>query len=90
MSLRQILEQSLFDQTDESSTVPLSIRLPNNLNNELEELTITLDKSKSFLLLEFIKAGISETSNMLEDKAKNPILESQEILVTLQLIRSLC
>ena len=76
MSLRQILEQSLFDQTDESSTVPLSIRLPNNLNNELEELTITLDKSKSFLLLEFIKAGISETSNMLEDKAKNPILES--------------
>nr|QWQ66137.1 hypothetical protein [SPHINX/BMMF group 1 DNA sequence] len=76
MSLRQILEQSLFDQTDESSTVPLSIRLPNNLNNELEELTITLDKSKSFLLLEFIKAGISETSNMSEDKAKNPILES--------------
>ena len=55
MSIRETLEKSFFDQTDESTTVPLSIRLPNHLNNELEELTLTLDKSKSFLLLEFIK-----------------------------------
>ena len=37
MSIRETLEKSFFDQTDESTTVPLSIRLPNHLNNELEE-----------------------------------------------------
>ena len=77
MSIRETLEKSFFDQTDESTTVPLSIRLPNHLNNELEELTLTLDKSKSFLLLEFIKAGIIETNKLLEEKAMNPQIEEQ-------------
>jgi len=77
MSIRDTLEKSIFDQTDESTTVPLSIRLPNHLNNELEELTLTLDKSKSFLLLEFIKAGIIETNKLLEEKAMNPQIEEQ-------------
>lgn len=77
MSIRETLEKSIFDQTDESTTVPLSIRLPNHLNNELEELTLTLDKSKSFLLLEFIKAGIIETNKLLEEKAMNPKIEEQ-------------
>ena len=77
MSIRDTLEKSFFDQTDESTTVPLSIRLPNHLNNELEELTLTLDKSKSFLLLEFVKAGIIETNKLLEEKAMNPQIENQ-------------
>lgn len=77
MSIRDTLAKSIFDQTDESTTVPLSIRLPNHLNNELEELTLTLDKSKSFLLLEFIKAGIIETNKLLEEKAMNPQIEEQ-------------
>lgn len=77
MSIRDTLEKSFFNQTDESTTVPLSIRLPNHLNNELEELTLTLDKSKSFLLLEFVKAGIIETNKLLEEKAMNPKMEEQ-------------
>lgn len=77
MSIRETLAKSIFDQTDESTTVPLSIRLPNHLNNELEELTLTLDKSKSFLLLEFIKAGIIETNKLLEEKAMYPKIEEQ-------------
>ncbi|MFK7041044.1 hypothetical protein Q4076_19420, partial [Acinetobacter baumannii] len=43
-----LLASALFNQVDESSTTPVSIRLPNLLINELEELSITLDKSKSF------------------------------------------
>jgi len=77
MGIREILAKSIFDQTDESTTVPLSIRLPHNLNNELEELTQTLDKSKSFLLLEFVKAGIIETNKLLEEKAMNPQIEEK-------------
>lgn len=77
MNIRDTLEKAIFDQTDESTTIPLSIRLPNYLNNELEELTLTLDKSKSFLLLEFIKAGITEINKILEEKAMNPDIEGQ-------------
>lgn len=75
MSTRDSLERFIFDQTDESTTVPLSIRLPNHLNNQLEELTLTLDKSKSSLLLEFIKIGIAETNELLEKRAMNPSIE---------------
>ena len=71
MSLRETLERVIFDQTDNSSTTPLSIRLPNHLNNQLEELAFSLDKPKSFLLLEFVKAGIKETASILEEAAKN-------------------
>lgn len=77
MSIRKALEKVIFDQTDESTTTPLSIRLPNHLNNQLEELTLTLDKSKSYLLLEFVKAGIEETNNILEERAKNPKIEEE-------------
>ena len=76
MSLRETLERVIFDQTDSSSTTPLSIRLPNHLNNQLEELAFSLEKSKSFLLLEFVKAGIKETTSILEEAAKN--LEAEE------------
>jgi predicted DNA-binding protein len=72
MSIRENLEKAFFDQTDESSSVPLSIRLPIHLSNELDELSLTLDKSKSFLLLELIKAGVIETNKLLEEKAANP------------------
>ena len=71
MSLRETLERVIFDQTDSSSTTPLSIRLPNHLNNQLEELAFSLEKSKSFLLLEFVKAGIQETNTILEEAAKD-------------------
>ena len=76
MSLRETLERVIFDQTDSSSTTPLSIILPNHLNNQLEELAFSLDKPKSFLLLEFVKAGIKETTSILEEAAKN--LEAEE------------
>lgn len=75
MSLRKTLKQVIFDQTDSSSTTPLSIRLPNHLNNQLEELAFTLDKSKSFLLLEFVKAGIKESNSILQESAKNTEVE---------------
>ncbi len=71
-SIKETLEKSIFDQTDETVSTPVSIRLPTNLSNELDELSLTLDKSKSFLLLEFIKAGIKETNSILEEKAANP------------------
>lgn len=77
MSIREILEESLFDQKDESTTIPLSFRVPSNLNNELEELTLTLDKSKTYLLLKFIEAGIVETNKILEEKSMNPKIEDQ-------------
>ena len=78
MSLRETLEQAIFDQTDSSSTTPLSIRLPNHFNNQLEELAFTLDKSKSFLLLEFVKAGIKETISILEESSKNSEADEPE------------
>ena len=78
MSLRETLERVIFDQTDSSSTTPLSIRLPNHLNNQLEELAFSLDKPKSFLLLEFVKAGIKETASILEEAAKNSEADEPE------------
>lgn len=75
MSLRETLEKVIFDQTDNSSTTPLSIRLPNYLNNQLEELAFSLDKPKSFLLLEFVKAGIKETISILEESGKDLVAE---------------
>lgn len=77
MSTIDALEKFIFDQVDESITVPISIRLPNYLNNQLEELTLTLDKSKSSLLLEFIKIGVTETNTLLEKKAMNPNIEDK-------------
>ena len=56
-----LLATALFNQVDESSTTPLSIRLPNILVNELDELSLTLDKSRSFLINEYIKDGIRRT-----------------------------
>lgn len=32
MGIRETLAKSIFDQTDETTTVPLSIRFPNHLN----------------------------------------------------------
>jgi len=71
--IKEILEKSIFDQLDETVTTPVSIRLPTNLSNELDELSQTLDRSKSYLLLEFIKAGIKETNALLEEKYANPL-----------------
>ncbi len=51
------------------ATTPVSIRLPILLSNELNELSITLDRSKSYLISEFIKAGITETNAILAEKA---------------------
>lgn len=70
--IKETLEKSIFDQIDETVTTPVSIRLPTNLSNELDELSLTLDKSKSYLLLEFIKAGIKETNALLEERYSNP------------------
>ncbi|HEE5661893.1 hypothetical protein [Acinetobacter baumannii] len=74
-----LLASALFNQVDESSTTPVSIRLPNLLINELEELSITLDKSKSFLINEYIKDGIRRTHNLIQERTENlPITDERE------------
>ncbi|MBN6540129.1 hypothetical protein [Acinetobacter pittii] len=74
-----LLASALFNQVDESSTTPVSIRLPNLLINELEELSITLDKSKSFLINEYIKDGIRRTNNLIQERTENlPITDERE------------
>ncbi|MGE6531755.1 MAG: hypothetical protein FHK79_19195 [Pseudomonas sp.] len=70
--IKETLEKSIFDQMDETVTTPVSIRLPTNVSNQLDELSLTLDRSKSYLLLEFIKAGIKETNALLEERYSNP------------------
>ena len=45
-----LLASALFNQVDESSTTPVSIRLPNLLINELEELLIYAELSGDFPL----------------------------------------
>ncbi len=44
--LKEILKNSLFNQVDDSVSAPISIRLPTILNNELDELSLSLDRSK--------------------------------------------
>ncbi|MCU4638320.1 MULTISPECIES: hypothetical protein [Acinetobacter] len=74
-----LLASALFNQVDESSTTPVSIRLPNILINELEELSITLDKSKSFLINEYIKDGIRRTHELIQKRTENlPINDERE------------
>ncbi|MCS5874470.1 ribbon-helix-helix domain-containing protein [Klebsiella pneumoniae subsp. pneumoniae] len=48
--LKEILKNSLFNQVDDSVSAPISIRLPTILNNELDELSLSLDRSKSSLI----------------------------------------
>lgn len=73
------LASALFNQVDESSTTPMSIRLPNTVINELDELSITLDKSKSFLINEYIKDGIRRTHKLIQARTENlPITDDRE------------
>lgn len=65
------LEAALFDQFDDSTSTPISIRLPNNLTNDLDELSITLDKTRSFLINEFIKDGVKRTHEIIQERNKN-------------------
>lgn len=66
----------VLDQTDKSTTVPVSFRLPVNINNELEELAESLDRTRSALINEFIDIGISGTNKFLEERSKNPVLDT--------------
>lgn len=68
MSVRkEFLKNSLFNQVDDSVSAPISIRLPTVLNNELDELSLSLDRSKSSLISEFIKAGIAAANELLKE-----------------------
>ncbi|MFA2917575.1 hypothetical protein [Acinetobacter pittii] len=69
------LENALFNQVDESSTTPMSIRLPNLMLNELEELASDLDKPKSFLINEYIKDGIRRTLEILDARNKDLVIK---------------
>ena len=71
------LATALFNQVDESSTTPLSIRLPNILVNELDELSLTLDKSRSFLINEYIKDGIRRTHELIQERTANAPLKDE-------------
>jgi len=73
---KQFLEEEIFNQIDESTSSPISIRLPNYLNNELDEIMGAMEeigimnKSKNELILEFIKAGIFDLNDFLHQKDK--------------------
>lgn len=67
--IKEAIKKSLSNQADDNSTTPISIRLPVVLSNELDELSLTLDRSKSFLISEFIKAGIEETNSLLAERS---------------------
>ena len=70
MSVRkELLKNSLFNQVDDSVSTPISIRLPAVLNNELDELSLSLDRSKSSLISEFIKAGIADANELLKESS---------------------
>jgi predicted DNA-binding protein len=69
---KDAINNTILNQLDDTTTVSLSLRLPLSLNNELDELALTLDRSKSFLVTEFIKAGIKETNSILEQNSANP------------------
>lgn len=79
--LKEAIKKSMANQADDTTTTPISIRLPIVLSNELDELSLTLDRSKTFLLNEFIKAGIAETNAFL---AESSLLteEAQDQMVT--------
>lgn len=82
--LKEILKNSLFNQVDDSSSAPISIRIPTILNNELDELSLSLDRSKSSLISEFIKAGVVTANELLKehslisDEMKEQLINQRE------------
>lgn len=63
-----LVKTALSDLKDDTVTTPISIRLPSHLNDQLDELALSLDKPKSYLLVEFVKAGIETTDNILREE----------------------
>lgn len=76
--LKDAINNTILNQLDDTTTVSISLRLPLSLSNELDELALTLDRSKSFLVTEFIKAGINETNAILEQNSANPKITPEE------------
>lgn len=82
--LKDAIKKSILNQIDDVTTTPISIRLPIALSNEIDELSLTLDRSRSFLVTEFIKAGIIEANALLEedsaltDEAKSHFVERSD------------
>lgn len=76
--LKDAINNTILNQLDDTTTVSISLRLPLSLSNELDELALTLDRSKSFLVTEFIKAGINETNAILEQNSANPEITPDE------------
>lgn len=76
--LKDAINNTILNQLDDTTTVSISLRLPLSLSNELDELALTLDRSKSFLVTEFIKAGINETNAILEQNSANPDITPEE------------
>lgn len=82
--LKEAIKKSMANQADDTTTTPISIRLPIVLSNELDELSLTLDRSKTFLLNEFIKAGIAEInaflaeSSLLTEEAQGQMVTDRE------------
>ncbi len=72
--LKDTINNTILNQLDDTTTVSISLRLPLSLSNEIEELALTLDRSKSFLITEYIKAGIKETNAILEKNSANPTI----------------
>lgn len=74
--LRDTINNSLLNQEDSTTTVSVSLRLPQSLSNELDELSLTLDRSKTYLITKYIEAGIKETNAILAEKCSPIELET--------------
>lgn len=59
------LEKKMISADRGDSTSALSIRLKASLDNQLDELSLTLDQSKTTLVSWFIEAGIEELNYLL-------------------------
>lgn len=73
--LKESIHSSLLNQIDDSTTTSVSIRIPVSLNNQLDELSISLDRSKSFLMNKYIEAGVRETNEIIRENDKDSSID---------------
>ena len=78
--LKEAIKKSITDQLDDVTTTPVSIRLPIAISNEIDELSLSLDRSRSFLIMEFIKAGVIEANALLEERSALTEEEKMQII----------
>lgn len=68
--------RTMIEKAEETHSI--SIRLSNNIINQLDELSQEFDKNRSELIETFIKAGIEETEKILQERSKDLLLKLDE------------